>query len=75
MHFYNGYHFFGMHLIWWIIWIAVLVWIFFLPLPIPNKNWGPNEESALDILRKRFAAGEISTEEYEERKAVLEREL
>jgi putative membrane protein len=74
MHFYNGYHFLGMHLIWWIVWIALLAWIFFLPLPIPNKNWGPSEESALDMLQKRYAAGEISTEEYEERKAVLEKE-
>ncbi|MEZ4995277.1 MAG: SHOCT domain-containing protein [Saprospiraceae bacterium] len=39
-----------------------------------NKNWGPKEESALDMLQKRYAAGEISTEEYEERKAVLEKE-
>jgi len=73
MHFYNGYHFWGMHLIWWVIWIALLAWIFFLPWPLPNKVWGPNEESALDLLQKRYAAGEISTEEYEERKAVLEK--
>jgi len=30
-------------------------------------------ELALDILRRRYAAGQIATEEYERRKVVLER--
>jgi len=28
MHMYYGYHFFGMHAVWWFIWIAFLVTIF-----------------------------------------------
>lgn len=42
---------------------------------INNKNtstWAPKEESPMDILKRRFANGEITEEEYEERKAVLE---
>ena len=74
MHFYEGYHFGGMHLIWWIVWIGVLIWIFLTPWPIPGKNWTQEPDSPLDILQKKYAAGEISTEEYEERKAILERD-
>ncbi len=25
MHFYDGYHFFGMHLIWWAFWVLFFV--------------------------------------------------
>ena len=28
MHFYNGYHFVGMHIMWWIAWIAFIVVLF-----------------------------------------------
>lgn len=68
--FYNGYHVFGMHLVWWFIWIMLLFWIFALPYPIPFQR--VMKESALDILQKRFATGEITKEEYEEKKQILE---
>lgn len=68
MHLYDG-HFGGMHLIWWIIWIALLVWIFFIPGDIPYQR--SKEESPLDILRKRFAKGEITKEEFEDAKEIL----
>ena len=56
MHFYNG-HFGGMHLIWWIIWIAFLVWIFFIPADIPYQK--TKKESPLDILKSRFAKNSV----------------
>jgi putative membrane protein len=68
MHFYNG-HFGGMHLIWWIVWVVLLVWIFFVPVDIPYQK--SKQESPLDILKKRFAKGEISKEEFEEIKKTL----
>lgn len=68
---YNGYHFWGMHAIWWIIWIILLFWMFFTPYYVPGKK---RKESPLDILQRRLASGEISKEEYAERKAIIERD-
>lgn len=60
----------GMHLIWWLIWIVLLVWIFITPYDIPGQR--KKKDSPLDILKRRFAAGEINTEEYQEKKKILE---
>lgn len=38
-------------------------------------DFSAKQEKPLDILKKRFAAGEIASEEYEERKAELEKEI
>ena len=72
MHFYEGYHFWGMHLFWWIIWVVIFIWIFATPYEIPGERKRKN--SPLDILQKRYAGGSITKEEYEERKVILERD-
>lgn len=59
----------GMHLIWWIVWIIFLLWIFFIPANIPYQR--SKKENPLEILKKRFAKGEISKEEFEESKKIL----
>jgi putative membrane protein len=69
MHFYEGYHFWGMHLFWWFVWVVIFIWIFATPYEIPGKKRKPN--SPLNILQNRFAEGSITKEEYEERKAIL----
>jgi putative membrane protein len=66
----NGYNFLGMHYIWWIIWMIFLFWIFFIPYSIPGTR--RKKDSPLDILKKRFASGEITKEQYEEHKKILE---
>ncbi len=68
MHFYEG-HFGGMHLIWWIVWLVFIVWIFFIPSDIPYQK--SKKQDPLDILKERFAKGEISKEEFEESKKLL----
>lgn len=69
MHYFDG-HWGGMHFIWWIVWFILLIWIFIIPYDIPyRKN---EKENPLDILKKRLAKGEITREEYEESKKILE---
>ena len=65
--------FFGMHIFWWAFWILLIVVLLATVTPVP-KNQMRSGERALDILRRRYAAGQFSTEEYERRKAVLERD-
>lgn len=65
---YEG-HFWGMHMIWWIVWVFLLIWIFALPFQIPGQR--DSEKNAIAILKQRFAKGEVSKEEYQERLQVL----
>ena len=68
--FYYHYHFFGMHLMWWFFWIILLFWIFATPYNVPGLK--KKKDSPLEIFKRRFAAGEISKEEFFERKKILE---
>ena len=69
----NGYDFWGMHFIWWIIWLAFIFWIFATPYNIPGQR--KKKDSPLDILQKRFASGHLNNEEYQEKKKILENDL
>jgi putative membrane protein len=66
----NSYYW-GMNWIWWLLWLILLVWIFAIPYDIPGQRRG--REDALDILKKRYARGEINQQEYEEKRAVIEK--
>jgi putative membrane protein len=59
-----------MHWIWWIIWILLLIWIFATPLDIPGQR--TSRETPIGVLKKRFARGKITKEEYEDRKQIFE---
>ncbi len=69
---YDGYQFWGMHLTWWIIWFLLLFWIFATPYDVPGQR--RRKDTPLDILQKRFASGAITKENYEEHKAILEKD-
>jgi putative membrane protein len=65
----------GMHWGWWIFWIAfvlIIVLLFWRGLSGPNAPPSRQTETPLEVLQRRYADGEITTEEYEERKARLE---
>lgn len=68
-----GWSFFGMHVIWWLVWFIILITAFSAFTAVPKRDLRAGVRAS-DILRRRYAAGQISTEEYERRKAVLERD-
>ena len=70
MHF-DGWGFWGMHFFWWLFWIVLIVGFFALIEPVPR---GRQRLTPLEVLQRRYAAGEITEKEYEERKAKLERD-
>ncbi len=63
-------YWFGMNLVWWIFWVCVIVAFFAFLTPVPRRTvrLGPPADP-LEILRRRYAAGEITTAEYDERRA------
>ena len=68
MHWFEG-QYWGMHIIWWVIWVIFIIWIFATPWDIPGQR--TKKETPLDILERRFATGEIDSAEFEERKKAL----
>lgn len=70
MEMYQGYHYWGMHLFWWFVWIIFLLWIFATPYHIPGQR--SRKETPLDVLKKRYAAGLIDKDEYLEKLQLLQ---
>ena len=64
--------------VWWmaIFWILVIIGIFFLVKWLMeqgrgDRNKAAGEDSALEILKKRYAKGEIDQNEFEQKKKDL----
>ncbi len=66
------------HMWWgWIIWlivIAVVIWaiVTLVNRSQPPPSSPPQQETAMEILKKRYARGDISKEEFQEKKRDLE---
>jgi putative membrane protein len=59
---------------WWIIGfivVACVAWLIFRNVNTKNQSYFPENKSALDLLKERYARGEIDKEEFEERKKDL----
>jgi uncharacterized membrane protein len=54
--------------IWMAVWIVALLVMVWLVVRSPSR---PVEADAMDILRARFARGEISKEEFQQARTVL----
>ena len=70
--YYSNYYW-GMNLVWWLLWMVLLFWIFVTPYDVPGQR--KKKDSPLDILQQRYAMGQLTTEEYNERKKILESDL
>ncbi len=52
-----------------LVWILIIIGVVYLVRAIVRADRkGVGEETALDILKKRYARGEIGKEEFEEKK-------
>lgn len=57
----------------WIFWILIIVFIIYaIKAGMGNSTDDSSKESPLEILKKRYARGEINEEEYERRRKELE---
>jgi putative membrane protein len=69
---YNNYYW-AVDLIWWVILLVLLFWIVTTPYDVPGQRY--KKDSPLDILRRRFASGQITNEEYLVKKKILEQDV
>lgn len=67
---YETYHYWGMHYIWWVIWVIILIWIFATPYHIPGQR--KKKGTPLDILKNRFASGQMTKEEFVDAKKLID---
>jgi len=51
----------------------MIFWIFAIPFDIPGQR--KKKDSPLEILKRRFAIGEITNDEYHEKKKILDSDL
>ena len=66
-------YFWGMHGCWWVFWF--LVWISYFSFMMPMRRATYRQmQSPLQLLQRRYASGEITSEEYEERRTKLLRD-
>ena len=72
--YFEGIGFWGMHMFWWAFWLLLFFGGISLFEPVRRTRNGGHKASALEILQKRYANGDISDEEYEKRKSKLERD-
>lgn len=55
----------------WLLFLGLIIWAIVAAVRRPGESGESTEGSALEILKKRYARGEISKEEFEEKKKNL----
>jgi putative membrane protein len=73
--FYDGGNYMGgMHGLWWIFWLLIIGAVVYTGWGRPDEQHRRARETPLQVLQRRLASGELSTDEYEKRKALLDRD-
>jgi putative membrane protein len=60
--------------VFWVVFLGLIIWAIVTSVRSSNESKGSDSskaDSALEMLKKRYARGEISKEEYEEKKKDL----
>lgn len=63
-------HDWGWHNMMWLIWIPIIILIVWFIFRISSVNQ-PKKETPIEILKRKYANGEINTEEFDKRKKKL----
>ncbi|MEO7940493.1 MAG: SHOCT domain-containing protein [Burkholderiaceae bacterium] len=69
----GGYFMGGMHGLWWIFWVVIGVLVFYV-WGRPSEHQRRSRETPREALQRRLANGEVTPEEYEKRKVLLNRD-
>jgi putative membrane protein len=56
-----------------ILWILLLGFVIYGVMMLVMKPFEKKEDSSLQVLRERYARGEIDEQEFEQRKSVLQK--
>lgn len=69
-------YWFGMQTYWWVFWFILWMLFFSFMMPVRRRTWSSYRamQTPLQILQRRYAAGEVTSEEYEERRTKLLRD-
>jgi putative membrane protein len=72
--FYDSGYMAGMHGMWWFFWLVVVLGVWVLTRNGACGHRGRAKETPHEVLQRRLANGEITPAQYEERKALLDRD-
>lgn len=64
----------GMHWLWWIFWLVLIGAVVLYAWGRPGEQRRRPRETPHEVLRRRLASGEITPEQYEERKTLIDRD-
>ncbi|MDH3208959.1 MAG: SHOCT domain-containing protein [Burkholderiaceae bacterium] len=70
----GGHHMGGMHALWWLFWLVLIGVIVFYGWGSPSVQRRRPRETPHEVLRRRLANGEITPQQYEERKTLIDRD-
>ncbi|MEO8123167.1 MAG: SHOCT domain-containing protein [Burkholderiales bacterium] len=70
----GGFYMAGMHALWWLFWVVLIGVLAFYAWRDPGEQRRRPRETPHDVLQRRLANGEIAPDEYEKRKALLDRD-
>ena len=70
----GGYMMGGMHGLWWLFWLVLIGVFVFGVWGRPGVRRNRSRETPRELLHRRLAGGDITPAEYEERKALLDRD-
>lgn len=70
----GSYYMGGMHGLWWLFWIVLIGALVYAAWSRPSERRRGSRETPHEVLRRRLASGEIDAQEYEQRKALLDRD-